>query len=84
MTTNSEASMTKEQFKAWCAKHELSIEKAGVVLGFNRATAFRYANGGLAISTVVAYSMEEIDLLPADTRVQLIERRLSEWLSNKA
>lgn len=70
--------MTGPQFQSWCQTHNLSVEKAGAILGISKATAFKYVNGGLSVNDTVALAARLFDLLPKNVRDELFEQRLRE------
>jgi hypothetical protein len=68
---------SKEDFIAWCEKHNLKTDEAAKVLGTSRANGFKFANGTRPVSQSVAYCAEALDLLAAKPRQTLIKERLA-------
>lgn len=69
--------MNKDDFTDWCKRHNLKVEQAAIVLGYSRATAFRYANGDSEIPAPIANQCELMDLLPASKSLAVIQKRLA-------
>lgn len=75
--------MTGQEFMDWCARHDLTIEKGGIILGVYKATAYKYRNEELPINKTFALAAKLIDMISPEERAALFQQILAEHETKK-